>query len=103
MNDFLLYKFYCLFIKKIFFFFFLKAAQETKINYSTAKTILYIYRRNTKKNLEIKNQNFERCQFIDISFSNYNPVEIEISNGGQYQNTNFSNSFNQNFPPLNFF
>lgn len=52
------------------------------MNYSTAKTILHLYRKKLKKGQKIKEE--KRCLFSPlISQKNCNPVQICVTQGGK--------------------
>ena len=72
-----------------------KAADELKINYSSAKTIFYLHRKSIRKNSQFSNEsNKNRCLFKTITQNENNNnfssssklMDVEIRIGGKINN-----------------
>ena len=84
-----------------------KAAKELKINYSSAKTILHLFRKQQKpKKITISNKiegeiSMERCQFREVS--NFETsIQVQISFGNRYIKT-YENIQKSDYVSFNFF
>ena len=76
------------------------AAEELKINYSSAKTILYLYRKQIKKMAKVENSN-NRCSFR-VHLSTDKGINVSISHGGKNIKNYFSIQ-NSDYVTTNFF